>query len=542
MLVSTYDTFVQETDQTSSLPAAERLDIAAYGLASEIGSVVAAVKKRLLARGESVAWNEPNPEIVEELGDVLWYCFALAHAASEKRINILAHDISSLRKEIGSETDRAKKIARVLLPEKRSEFLDAAKAFPRKSKTMTFEDYQKLAFLTARTQDRTLAQVCLAVLWQLSAQLLRRNLPAIELDLNRALGEKSLKDTLGEITWHVSALSSIYGLKLSDVAETNVDKVSRRWDRSTVTPLHDDRFPAGEQIPRKFEIAFVSIAPNRLRMYLDGKPLGDDLTDNAYEDDGYRYHDIMHLANAAKLGWSPVLRSLLGRKRKSVPEVDEVEDGARARIVEEAVIKAIHTEGERTSALRGNTASAGPVRLFGSRGDLSFSFLKLVTGFVTDLEVKANRFWEWEEAIIEGFDIFHRLRCEGQGTVAVDLGRRALTFDPHVFLELNGRVAGLGSARVRAGSSQAALGGGLEEPERVAAQKLAAFDALGLAPDAEHLWNDLQIAEGPGGTLAVKAYGSVRKAMWARRAVTFRLTVTESDGEAHATALAIADH
>jgi hypothetical protein len=52
-------------------------------------------------------------------------------------------------------------------------------------------------------------------------------------------------------------------------------------------------------------------------MYFGGKPLGDDLTDNAYVDDGYRFHDVIHLALIAHLGWSPVVRGLMRRKRKS---------------------------------------------------------------------------------------------------------------------------------------------------------------------------------------------------------------------------------
>ena len=70
--------------------------------------------------------------------------------------------------------------------------------------------------------------------------------------------------------------------------------------------------------------------------------IGNPLTDNAYSDDGYRFHDVIHLAHAAVLGWSPVLRHILKRKRKSVPDVDEIEDGARAQIVEECVAAATY--------------------------------------------------------------------------------------------------------------------------------------------------------------------------------------------------------
>ena len=50
---------------------------------------------------------------------------------------------------------------------------------------------------------------------------------------------------------------------------------------------------------------------------MSGEKIGDELTDNAYKDDGYRFHDVFHSAYVAILGWSPVIRKLLKRKRKS---------------------------------------------------------------------------------------------------------------------------------------------------------------------------------------------------------------------------------
>ena len=38
---------------------------------------------------------------------------------------------------------------------------------------------------------------------------------------------------------------------------------------------------------------------------------------NNRRDDGYRFHDVVHLAYAAILGWSPVTRALLDCKRRS---------------------------------------------------------------------------------------------------------------------------------------------------------------------------------------------------------------------------------
>jgi len=444
MLVSVYDAFVRKTDQTTGFSQDERLDVAAYGVAAEVGSVISAIKKRLLAHAGSATWNTADAEIVEELGDVIWYCFSLARVVNlDKPINIFSHDIENLKLELSAGDARAERIKNVLDPSRRDEFLRAAEGFPRKTRDMTFEDYQDIAFLTARTSDRTLAEVCLVVLQQLSAQLLRRKLPAIEQELNEAIRDRPVNDILGEMAWHISALASLFGLRLSEVAEANVKKVSDRWDRDVKTPLHDSDAPESEQLPRRFEVAFVTPGPGRSRMYLNGSQLGDELTDNAYEDDGYRFHDVMHLANAAKLGWSPVLRSLIKRKRKSQPRVDEVEDGARAKIVEEAVIKAIHSEGERLARLRGGRSDDRPLRLFASSAEISFGFLKSIRNLVSDLEVEKNRYSEWESAILEGYEIFHRLRSEGQGTVTVDLNARSLDFDPTIDARLIRNVAAL---------------------------------------------------------------------------------------------------
>jgi len=544
MLVSVYDNFVQASDRSIGKPSEERLDIATYGLASEIGSVVAAIKKRLLAEGGVEDWNHANEEIIEELGDVIWYCFSLARSANRKRpINIFALDIVNLKREIGADNARADRIRGVLDKSKRTEFLKAAKRFPKKTKSMAFEDYQRVAFLTARTEDRTLVEVCLAVLWQLSAQLFRRKLSPLERELNHALVDKSINDILGEIAWHIAALASIYKLQLSDIAQRNVEKVSHRLDRRHPTPHHDQRFPTSEQFPRRFEVAFVTFTKGRSRMYLDDRRLGDDLTDNAYDDDGYRYHDIMHLANVAKLGWSPVFRGLMGRKRKSVEVTDEVEDGARAKIVEEAVIKAIHSEGQRLAALRGYAPSSQPLRLFSKSSDITFRFLKLIRSFVSDLEVHKNRDWEWEEAILDGHKIFHLLRCEGQGTVIVDLDARSIVFKPEVCVCLDGRVAGLGSAFLECSLPGAR---GVSEDEtakfRSTAQRLAILDSLGMHQPTALDLETLQIKSIEGKGISVKATGSTQSAMWARKIVAFRTTIaTTSSGSLHCMAIALAD-
>ena len=160
MNVSDYDLFVRETDQSHDA------DVALYGIAGELGSVVSAVKRRLIASSED--WDVANEEIIEELGDLIWYCFAFAqcHSAETGRedLNLLTYDIANLRKEIGSDDERAERIGNVLGSHSRDEFLTRAADFPQRATTVRFDDYQELAFLTARTTGKTLLEVCLAVL------------------------------------------------------------------------------------------------------------------------------------------------------------------------------------------------------------------------------------------------------------------------------------------------------------------------------------------------------------------------------------------
>src|SRR5206468_12617620 len=104
--------------------------------------------------------------------------------------------------------------------------------------------------------------------------------------------------------------------------------------------LFDEDSPPHEQLPRRFEMLITEETVGdkvMVRCRLGARGVGDPLTDNAWQDDGYRFHDVFHLAHMAVLGWSPIMRSLLKRKRKSKPDVDEVEDGARAKVVEEAI-------------------------------------------------------------------------------------------------------------------------------------------------------------------------------------------------------------
>ncbi len=534
MFIEDFDKFVRASDQSTGKVKEERLDIAIYGLSAEIGSVVAAVKKRLLAEDGPHLWNEPNSEIIEELGDVIWYSFALAHVLRlQKPISVFSASIARLKREVMQAGERGERVRGIFSTASQASFLHAVSHLPRSSRRMKFDDYQRVAFLTARTEGRTLVEVCLAVLLQLSAQLFRHKLPAVAKELNKTLEDCGVPELLGDLAWHIACLASIYGVTLSEIIATNMEKVSFRLDKSNPTPLHDSLDPSAEQFPRRFEIQFVTYSKGRSRMYFMDKQLGDDLSDNTYHDDGYRYHDIMHLANAAKLGWSPVLRGLMGLKRKSQPHKDEVEDGARAKIVEEAVVKTIHSEGQRIARLGGRAGSEEPARLFQSSQDITFRFLKLIQSLVIDVEVYKNRYWEWEAAILSGYQIFHELRLEGQGSVVVDLDERSIKFSRDVCIQGATQVVGLGSAALGLEAftqdkrfAYQPLADDRSQHEE-AVQKMAILTALGFSQPLKKDVEAIRLTSVANKGISVKSTGHLQQAIWNKEIVGFRTTITE---------------
>jgi len=546
-----YAAFVEKTKQFAGKPVDEQQSIALYGLVSEIGSLVAAVKKKILSEGgEGPHWDQPNDEITEELGDSFWYCYSAAQVMSGGYVDILSHNITAMRAEIGGTDDRAHMIERSLDPANRQAFLDGAAAFP-PADGYTFDDYQRLAYKTARTDGRVLLEVCLALLWQHGAELMRTVLPASEAALHTNVANRESTVVLGGIAWHLSAIASLYHLSLDEVIASNCRKVQFRSERGPPTPLHDADRDAKEQFPRQLDVAFVRIGPQKSRMYFEGKPLGDDLTDNYYEDDGYRFHDAIHLAFIGHLGWSPVVRGLMKRKRKSRDDkVDEVEDGGRAKVVEELVIKAIHSEGDRQAKAAGRCVVGTPTRLFPERTLINFKLLKTLRAYVDGLEVAKNTFWEWEDAIYDGCDMFFQLSNEKQGTVHIDLDRRTLSFSPTVCPGVQGISVGLGmgSAELSMHASDPVVGAAEREwamrdnryAETVAAKR-AVLDALGLDQNSTKLWSEIDVRLGAGNLVYVKATKSVQQRAWKLKAVDYKIAFSRDTNRVTCTATAIAD-
>jgi NTP pyrophosphatase (non-canonical NTP hydrolase) len=233
-----------------------------------------------------------------------------------------------------------------------------------------------------------------------------------------------LEEELGDILWYVSAIAGKAGLSLDSIAATNLAKIRERWkhpkDADGGGPkLLDEAYPAKEQLPRQCRITLREIEDKGKRkaiMEMDGNVLGDYLTDNAHEDDKYRFHDVFHLAYAAVLGWSPVFRWALKRKRKSDPVVDEVEDGARGIVLEEG-ISAVIFEHARGRSFYDGVAS------------VDYDLLRTVKGITSHVEVHVRSLRDWEKAILDGFCVWRQVRDNKGGTVRLDLTKQLIEFE-----------------------------------------------------------------------------------------------------------------
>ena len=222
-----------------------------------------------------------------------------------------------------------------------------------------------------------------------------------------------VKEELGDLLWYLSNVATKHGLTLEEVADFNLSKTGRRWQPVGASTgqrkLFDEDFPPSERLPRQMDISIEEESGIAITT-IDGAKYGDPLTDNRYEDDGYRFHDICHLSYASVLGWSPTMRALMRRKRKSDPKVDEVEDGGRAIVIEEGISAMVFSYAERRNFLEGAEG-------------LNYDLLRTIKDMTSHLEVSARTEGEWERAIMTGFDIWRRVKAKGKGRIYADLER-----------------------------------------------------------------------------------------------------------------------
>lgn len=235
--------------------------------------------------------------------------------------------------------------------------------------------------------------------------------------------KNKLQEELGDVLWYVATIASENNIELEDIATTNLSKIKDRFDLGHTDNfiIYDEEYPEDEQFPREFEVTFTAMTQKgekdkvRITNGLTNKQLGNDITDNSHEDDGYRFHDIFHFGFVAFLGWSPVVRKLMEIKRKSDNTVDEIEDGARAAITEELVSLYIYSH-------------ALDHQLFKYSSSVDTEVLKTIQKLVSGIEVKNCTQKQWETAIINSYKVYDELKTNSGGRVLISIKNRKLIY------------------------------------------------------------------------------------------------------------------
>lgn len=359
-----------------------------FGLFGEIGGLLAAVKKSIRDFGAV-----EQAIVKEELGDCVWYLTAVTAEYQHPLEEVGTAALTELQRRL--EVNKSSALG-----------------------ALTFVQFDGLLAL------------CHGQLTSLDRNKQLSDLASHAGELLSHTGARDLASAsplalLGALMADLVTVSGMFDLKFIEVVEANLEKFESRWPQPGAKYLEpfDSSRPLIEQFPRTFEIHFIE------REHPDGRPyviqrlndvnIGDRLTDNRTEPDGYRFHDVFHLAYIAHLGWSPVIRSLLKLKRKGDKDLDENQDGARATIIEEGLATWIFNHANRRNYYE-NTAV----------GKLEYGLLKQVRDMVDGYEVSACPLWQWERAILEGFKVFRQLRDAGSGIVRVDMVTHAISFTP----------------------------------------------------------------------------------------------------------------
>lgn len=365
------------TDQRSGKSA---LGFSMLGLFGEVGSLLSEAKKK---QRDAASYLGYADAVAEELGDVLWYLTAVARRGAIPLADIAAaaaHDDGRTVTASGALTFHALQpvhipIGKAPMPQFEHTLLALAGA----AGTLV-DDFQSGAL----GKDRA---------------ALAQRLVAVMRMLVRAADES--------------------GVTIEAAAVKNLHKIFDRWPRERVYPApFDATMDPEEQLPRKMTIdVYERTVRGQVFVYQrsGGVYVGDRLTDNAAEPDDYRFHDVFHYAYVAVLGWSPVIRSLLRLKRKSIPKIDEVDDGARAILTEEGVTTWIFGQAQQL-------AFFAKVK----RGGLPLDMLKQVRQMVAGYESERCPLWLWEEAILQGYAAFRFLQHHRRGRVQIDFVNRRL--------------------------------------------------------------------------------------------------------------------
>jgi hypothetical protein len=359
-----------QVEPTDRLPLNDLQPIL-LGLFGEVGSIMATAKK---FHREGAAYAGYRYAVEEEFGDALWYFTGLC-----RRLKIRTDEILALA---------------------------------------ALEDSDSGSVQNNLAESATSDIATPLTAPELDAALLRLGEAAVALF--------SLRSSVEDANTRLTAFGESYfqaiiaaHVSFAEVVRKNIDKTRGRFllpDYSNLAPFDQD-FPEEEQLPGYFEITMDQRLGGRSYMRWHGVFIGDPLSDNIGDPDGYRFHDVFHFAHAAILHWSPTFRALIKHKRKSNPKVDEAQDGGRAIVVEEGLTAFIF-------------ARAKELNYFDGQNTISFDLLKTIQQFVGGYEVETCPLNLWEVAILRGYDVFRQVKSNNGGIIVGDRSKRMLEYIP----------------------------------------------------------------------------------------------------------------
>ncbi len=111
------------------------------------------------------------------------------------------------------------------------------------------------------------------------------------------------------------------------------------------------------------------------------------------------------------------MRVRLRDKRKAKPQIDEVEDGARAAVTEEAISALIF-------------AHARDHSFFMDATSIDYELLKAIAMMTRPFEVRARSPREWESAILRAYAVWRRMRDNRGGVFIGDAASQTISYQP----------------------------------------------------------------------------------------------------------------
>lgn len=363
-LLSDYASEIADTDVLDPSEISPILQ----GLYGEVGGIMSTAKKHIR---EKSAYPGFKRAAEEEFGDTLWYLAALCRRLSIPLDELFAEATNGERfRTLGAASD------------------------------MVEGAFARIAVPTATDSvDMTLFRL------GRSAAGLLENTP----------------DRAKLVAFAGDYLDALHAAKLAfaEVARGNLRKARGAFIAPSPEELidFDAEFGVEEQLPRTFRIRVNQRGSGRSYLQWNGVFIGDPLTDNIADPDGYRFHDVFHFAYSAILHWSPVMRALIKHKRKSKPDYDESQDSGRAIVVEEGLTAWIFTR-------------AKELNFFEGQDRVSLGMLKTIGEFVTGYEVSQCPLKLWERAILEGYEVFRQIRAAEGGWVIGDRALRTIRYAP----------------------------------------------------------------------------------------------------------------